>query len=99
MNVDFGTMQYSGSLDALATATTGSATIDFVPFGFGGEMYNTYAFESNLSSRPGFADGQIRGRLYGPRGEEVGASFDIISRNSAGFATGQFAGVAIGKKN
>lgn len=99
MNVDFATMAYAGTLDALATATDGSRTIDFVPLSFGGEMFNTYGFESYLSSRPGYADGQIRGRLYGPGGTEVGASFDIMTRNSAGFVDGMFAGVAVGKRN
>jgi hypothetical protein len=99
MNVDFATMRYDGSLDALARANTGTATIDFAPLAFGGEMFNTYAFQSFLSSRPGFADGEIRGRLYGPRGEEIGASFDILHRNGGGSVIGSFAGVAVGKKN
>lgn len=99
MNVNFNTMAYSGSLDALATAVTGGAMIDFAPLPFGGEMYNSYGFQSYLSSRPGFADGQITGRLYGPRGDEVGATFDIMPRDAAGFATGHFAGAAVGKRD
>lgn len=98
MDVDFATLKYIGTLSAAADRIGGGAGMTFGPLGFGGDMYNTYAFESFLSSRPGFADGSIRGRLYGPGGDEVGAAFQIEPRNAQGSVIGMFDGVAIGKK-
>lgn len=98
MSVDFTTNKFAGTLSATANRVGGTDTLSFGTLSFNGDM-GSYGFESPLFIRPAVSDGSIRGALYGPRGEEVGASFEFFTRDVNGVANASFAGVAVGRKN
>tara|TARA_B100000678_G_C17893326_1_gene376263 strand:+ start:48 stop:335 length:288 start_codon:yes stop_codon:yes gene_type:complete len=74
MQVDFGSMDLTGSLAPVATDLNG-ARRDFGSFAFSGTIDSfTGAFEALFGS----AQGRLDGRFYGDRAQEFVAAFGIV---------------------
>lgn len=98
IDIDFGAMRIEGTFDADAL-TTSNETIDLPELTFGG-AFGSDGFNALLESAPGHAPGSIRGSLYGPGGEEIGGSFDFITRVvEGGEVDAAYSGVFYGKRD
>ncbi|MCA0979472.1 transferrin-binding protein-like solute binding protein [Qipengyuania flava] len=74
MQVDFGSMDLTGSLAPVATDLNG-ATRDFGSFDFAGSIDS---FTATFEALFGSAQGSLAGRFYGDRAQEFAATFGII---------------------
>ena len=91
MQVDFGSMDLTGSLAPVATDLNG-ATRDFGSFDFAGTIDSfTATFEALFSS----AQGSLAGRFYGDRAQEFAATFGIVLPDEGL----RLEGVTVGKEN
>ena len=91
MQVDFGSMDLTGSLSPVATDLNG-ATRDFGSFDFAGTIDSfTATFEALFSS----AQGSLAGRFYGDRAQEFAATFGIVLPDEGL----RLEGVTVGKEN
>jgi hypothetical protein len=98
IDIDFVAMRVDGTFDAVAR-TRSNETIDLPELTFGG-AFEANGFNTYLESAPGHAPGFIRGSLYGPGGEEIGGSFDFMTRVvEGGEVDAAYSGVFYGKRD
>lgn len=98
IDIDFSAMRVEGTFDAVAR-TRSNEIIDLPELTFGGAFAGN-AFNTYLESAPGHAPGSIQGSLYGPGGEEIGGSFDFLTRVvEGGEVDASYSGVFYGKRD
>jgi len=66
-------------------------------FTFAGDMSGS-GYRAYFATNPANTSGGVDGRLYGPRGEETAARFEIITRDAGLFPYEFVQGLAIGKR-
>ncbi|GEM_PF-5771979 len=98
IDIDFAAQKVTGTFDASAlTATNERVALPKLTFS---NILQSNGFFAYLETTPGQAPGSISGRLYGPGGEEIGGSFDLITRVTEGGAVdATYAGVFYGKRD
>lgn len=99
MQLNFATSKFTGNFAPIFTPVTNGGSYTLGVLTYAGELNDVNAFQAGFAGTVGRPDGEIRGYLYGPLGEEIGASWQVFQRNDGGSATAEFAGVAVGKKN
>ncbi len=83
IDIDFAAMTLAGLFNADAKTSNGTL-IDLPTLTFGGELFNTYAFQSYfIDDQTHTADGEIQGRLYGPSGK-IGGSIPFMRQVPGG---------------
>lgn len=97
INIDFATTRIDGTVNAQArTAANEVIAIPTMTFDVSG---NSYIFNTSLYSVPGRSDGNIRGSLYGPGGEEIGGALEFHTRAQDLSADATYSGVFFGKRD
>ena len=91
MQVDFGSMDLTGSLARVATDLNGTAR-DFGSFDFAGTIDS---FTATFEALFGSAQGSLAGRFYGDRAQEFAATFGIVLPEEGL----RLEGVTVGKQN